>query len=227
MSRTSAWDGHPSVRTPLNHRLHLPTRHFDTMVPAILGLVGAVIGALAAFGGQWFIDSRRRRDELVANEAIQQSDLLYSARIIRDDIVVAMDATYSAVSENRWWPEYFDLDPLATIDDWRLLAKNLDDGADMRRVFGSQRRFRQLRARRRSALQWPGSPDIPVSPTLTPEVELYCVAAHLDLEKARGVLSRLAKYVADPFNKPLEVPADLRKRAFEILNPDSPEAQGH
>ncbi|MCW2630491.1 MAG: hypothetical protein JWR48_7213 [Mycobacterium sp.] len=177
----------------------------DTLVPAILGLVGVVIGVMAAWGGQYLAERSRRKD-----------NLRYSARIIRDDIVAAMEATHSAIDETRWWPVYLDPTPLSTIDDWRLLAARLGSGEDVRRVFGCQRRFRQLRAQRRTALQSASDQDL----ALATGDELACVEAFLDLAEARRVLSELADYGDKPFQRPIYISEELEKQALENVRLD-------
>jgi hypothetical protein len=104
------------------------------------------------------------------------------------------------------------------MEDRRLLANHLE-GTEFRRVSGALRRFAQLRAERKEALE--GAALVRLG--LTEEEYYRVVLAYLDVAAARMALSRVADYDTDPWPLPVQIDAELEKRAREQLGLPSSE----
>lgn len=167
-------------------------------------LIGVVVGGALTLAGQALIEfirwlqDRANRDRSLRNAAI----------LIRDDISGALEAVYEAWEHKQWWPEGFELDPVSTTDDRRALAAYPDANA-VRQFFGSQRRFNQLRSRRRSALKARS-----VGP-LSRDEQIEILAVFFELATARRELAQLTGYGAnDPFRRPMKIDDDIKADAL-------------
>lgn len=171
--------------------------------PAILSVVGVVIGGVLTLTGQFGIEYLRRR-----------GNLRYAARLIRDDIAGAMEAVHYTIENGEWWPPNFELETISTTDDRRLLAAHLH-GPTLRGVFGAQRRFNQLRAGRRHVV---GS----AQPAHDEMVEVVTVFFELAIAR-RGLAEFVGYGTYEPFSRPLRISPAIEAEACRRAGIDSAE----
>jgi hypothetical protein len=171
-------------------------------------LIGVLVGGGLTLSGQVVLEGvRRRQARQDAQDAARAA-----ARLQHSDIAAALEAAHRSLSVREWWTTDLDL-PLSTeMQDRRLLATRLTE-SEFRRVSGSLRRFSQLRAERKAALD----KDI-VRVELVDDEYWRTLLAFLDLAAGRMALARLAGYTPTPWPLPLDLNARLEQRACEQLH---------
>jgi len=171
-------------------------------------LIGVLVGGGLTLSGQVVLEGiRRRQARQDAQDAARAA-----ARLQHSDIAAALEAAHRSLSVREWWPTDLDL-PLSTeMQDRRLLATHLTE-SEFRRVSGSLRRFSQLRAERKAAVE-----STPVRIELSDDEYWRTLLAFLDLAGGRAALAGLAGYTPTPWPLPLDLDAQLVLLACEQLN---------
>jgi hypothetical protein len=98
----------------------------DTLIPAMVGFVGVLVGAVITTGANYLLAVRKEKAEAARDKLFRANELKTAARLIADDFFTAQTAVTELVDNKRWAPaaaRNFPLD--AWQKDREVLAREL------------------------------------------------------------------------------------------------------
>jgi hypothetical protein len=98
----------------------------DTLIPAMIGFVGVLVGAVITTGANYLLAVRKEKAEAARDKLFRANELKTAARLIADDFFTAQTAVMEFVDNKRWAPaaaRNFPLD--AWQKDREVLAREL------------------------------------------------------------------------------------------------------
>jgi hypothetical protein len=98
----------------------------DTLIPAMIGFVGVLVGAVITTGANYLLAVRKEKAEATRDKLFHANELKTAARLIADEFFTAQRAVMEFVDNKRWAPgasRNFPLD--AWQKDREVLAREL------------------------------------------------------------------------------------------------------
>jgi len=76
----------------------------DTLIPAMVGFVGVLVGAVITTGANYLLAVRKEKAEAARDKLFRANELKTAARLIADDFFTAQTAVTELVDNKRWAP---------------------------------------------------------------------------------------------------------------------------
>jgi hypothetical protein len=76
----------------------------DTLIPAMVGFVGVLVGAVITTGANYLLAVRKEKAEAARDKLFRANELKTAARLITDDFFTAQTAVTELVDNKRWAP---------------------------------------------------------------------------------------------------------------------------
>jgi hypothetical protein len=92
------------VIKPLARRSSDKKDEMDTLIPAMIGFVGVLVGALITTGANYLLAVRKEKAEAARDKLFRTNELKTAARLIADDLFTAQTAVMEFVDNKRWAP---------------------------------------------------------------------------------------------------------------------------
>lgn len=93
----------------------LKVKTWATITPAIIGLVGVLVGAIITTGANYLLAVRQETADAAKTKLARANELKTAARLIANEFVLAHSAAKNLVEQKRLMPEQIE----CTLDAWQ------------------------------------------------------------------------------------------------------------
>jgi hypothetical protein len=101
------------------------TNMWTTLTPALIGLLGVLVGATISTGATYWLAVRKEAVDVATEKAKRSSELKTAARLIADELLAGSVAAKMLVEKRRWTDESIKLPLVAWERDKGIIAREV------------------------------------------------------------------------------------------------------